>query len=108
VQLTDKLEAKLAMERADWECWKKLKERFKQILGPFLFDCGWRDCHCLAELSVRPSATLNWFFFHKVFAPWKCITAYKKVGTTTQEGVTGACLDNPQLLRSSNNSNDVA
>jgi hypothetical protein len=38
VQLADKLEAKQEIVKADWECWKKLEERFKQIHGPFLFD----------------------------------------------------------------------
>jgi hypothetical protein len=38
VQLADKLEAKRAMENADWECWKKSKEGFKQFHGLFLFD----------------------------------------------------------------------
>jgi len=28
VQLADKLEAKRAMEKADWECWKKLEETY--------------------------------------------------------------------------------
>ena len=26
------------MMKADWECWKKIEERFEQIHGPFLFD----------------------------------------------------------------------
>ncbi len=38
MQLADKLEAKQEMVKADWECWKKLEERFEQIHGPFLFD----------------------------------------------------------------------
>jgi hypothetical protein len=38
VQLTDKLEAKQAMVKADWECWKKLKDQFEQIHGLFSFD----------------------------------------------------------------------
>jgi hypothetical protein len=38
VQLADKLEVKLAMAKADWECWKKLEEQFKQIHGLFSFD----------------------------------------------------------------------
>jgi hypothetical protein len=38
VQLTDKFEAKQAMEKADWECWKKLEEGFKQFRGLLLFD----------------------------------------------------------------------
>ncbi len=38
MQLADKLEAKQAMEKADWECWKKLKEGFEQFHGLFLFD----------------------------------------------------------------------
>jgi hypothetical protein len=38
VQFADKLEAKRAMAKADWECWKKLKEQFKQIHEIFSFD----------------------------------------------------------------------
>ncbi len=38
VQLADKLEAKQAIEKADWECWKKLEEGFEQFHGFFLFD----------------------------------------------------------------------
>jgi hypothetical protein len=38
VQLTDELEAKQAMAKADWECWKKLEEQFEQIHGLFSFD----------------------------------------------------------------------
>jgi hypothetical protein len=40
VQLADKLEAKGAMEKADWECWKKLEEGFEQFHRLFLFDLG--------------------------------------------------------------------
>ncbi len=29
------LEAKQAMEKADWECWKKIEERFKKITDHF-------------------------------------------------------------------------
>jgi len=38
VQLADELEATQEMVKADWECWKKLEERFKWIHGPFLSD----------------------------------------------------------------------
>jgi hypothetical protein len=38
VQLADELEATQEMVKADWECWKKLEERFKQIHGTFLSD----------------------------------------------------------------------
>ncbi len=38
MQLADKLEAKQAMAKADWEFWKKLQEQFEQIHGLFLFD----------------------------------------------------------------------
>jgi hypothetical protein len=38
VQLADELEATREMAKADWECWKKLEERFERIHGPFLFD----------------------------------------------------------------------
>jgi hypothetical protein len=38
VQLADKLKAKRAMAKADWECWKKLEEGFEQFHGLFLFD----------------------------------------------------------------------
>jgi hypothetical protein len=38
VQLTDKLEAKQAMVKVDWDCWNKLEEGFEQLYGLFLFD----------------------------------------------------------------------
>ena len=38
VQLADQLEAKQAMAKANWVCWKKLEERVKQIHRPFLLD----------------------------------------------------------------------
>jgi hypothetical protein len=38
VQLADKLEAKRAIDMADWECWKKLEKGFKKKHGLFLFD----------------------------------------------------------------------
>jgi hypothetical protein len=41
-------------------------------------------------------------------APTKTATFPAKVGTAKWEGVIGACLDNPQVLRSSDNSNNVA
>ncbi len=34
----DKFEAKQAIKKADWECWKKLEEEFKQFHGLHLFD----------------------------------------------------------------------
>ncbi len=34
----DKLEAKQAMAKADWECRRKLEEQIEQIQGLFLFD----------------------------------------------------------------------
>jgi hypothetical protein len=42
LQLTDKLEAKQEMMKADWECWKK-KKQFEQIHGPILFDLDDND-----------------------------------------------------------------
>jgi len=40
VQLADadELEAKQAMAKTDWECWKKLEEGFEQFYSPFLSD----------------------------------------------------------------------
>jgi hypothetical protein len=38
VQLADELEAEQEMMKADWECWKKIEERFERTHGPFLFD----------------------------------------------------------------------
>ncbi len=32
MQLADKLEAKRALVKADWDCWKKLEEQFKKIM----------------------------------------------------------------------------
>ncbi len=45
MQLADKLEAKRAMVKADWECWKEADKRWEaldlQVNGPFLFE--WDD-----------------------------------------------------------------
>jgi hypothetical protein len=38
VQLADKFKAKQAIEKADWECWKKVEEGFEQFHGLLLFD----------------------------------------------------------------------
>ena len=48
--------------------------------------------------------------FQKAFKPSKSIVVYEEVDATTREGVTHACLclDNPQVLGSSDNSDDVA
>ncbi len=43
MQLADKLEAKRAMVKADWECWKKIEEQFEQIHGLFSFDLNDND-----------------------------------------------------------------
>jgi hypothetical protein len=43
VQLTDKLEVKQEMAKADWECWMKLEKQFEQIHGPFLLDTDDND-----------------------------------------------------------------
>ncbi len=37
--------------------------------------------------------------FQKAFVPSRCITAWRKVGAATEDGVTCACLDNPQVLK---------
>jgi len=37
--------------------------------------------------------------FQKAFVRLKCLAAWKKVGAATPEGVTRACLDNPQVLQ---------
>jgi hypothetical protein len=41
--------------------------------------------------------------FQKAFVRSKCLAAWKKVGAATPEGVTRACLDNPQVLRNISN-----
>ncbi len=38
MQLAEELEAKRAMAKADWECWRKLEEQIEQIHALFLFD----------------------------------------------------------------------
>jgi hypothetical protein len=38
VQLADKLEAKRAMAKADWECGKKIEDGVEQFHGFFLLD----------------------------------------------------------------------
>jgi hypothetical protein len=43
VQLTDKLEAKQEMVKADWERWKKKEKEYKLIHGPILFDLDDND-----------------------------------------------------------------
>jgi hypothetical protein len=45
--------------------------------------------------------------FQKAFIPLNCLSAWKKVGAATPEGVTYACLDNPKILRSSDDSNEI-
>ena len=35
VQLTDKFKVKQAMEKADWECWKKLEDGFENFMDSF-------------------------------------------------------------------------
>jgi hypothetical protein len=45
--------------------------------------------------------------FQKAFAPSKCLSAWKKVGAATPEGVIHACLNNPQVMRSSDNINKI-
>ncbi len=44
--------------------------------------------------------------FQKAFVRSKCLAAYKKVGAATPEGVTRACLDNPQVLRNLSSDDD--
>ncbi len=44
--------------------------------------------------------------FQKVFVQLKCLAAYKKVGAAMPEGVTRACLNNPQVLRNISNDGD--
>ncbi len=46
--------------------------------------------------------------FQKAFSRLKCLAAYAKVGAPTREGVTRACLNNPQVLTSNDTSNDIA
>ena len=52
MQLADKLEAKRAMVKADWECWKEADKQQEaldlQVNGPFLFE--WDD---LSEEALR-------------------------------------------------------
>ncbi len=45
--------------------------------------------------------------FQKAFVPLKCLLSWKTVGAATPEGVTHACLDNPQVLRSSDDGDDI-
>ncbi len=66
-----------------------------KFVGLLLF--GGVDCE--TKFNVEVGA------FQKAFVQPKCLAAYKKVGATTPEGVTSACLDNPQVLRSSDNNN---
>ena len=45
--------------------------------------------------------------FQKGFARSKCLTAWKKVGTATLQGITRACLHNPQVLKSLGDNEDT-
>ena len=67
-----------------------------KFVGLLLF--GGVDCE--TKFNVEVGA------FQKAFVRPKCLAAYKKVGAATPEGVTRACLDNPQVLRSSDNNNN--
>ena len=44
--------------------------------------------------------------FQKAFIQSKCLAAYKKVGAATPEGITRACLNNPQVLQNISNDGD--
>ena len=44
--------------------------------------------------------------FQKAFGRSKCLAAYKKVGAATPEGITRACLNNPQVLQNISNDGD--
>jgi hypothetical protein len=62
VQLADKLEAKRAMAKADWECWKKLEKQFEQIHGIFSFDLcvykhGLYNAKSLPRQGINPQAS---------------------------------------------------
>jgi hypothetical protein len=62
VQLADKLEAKQAMAKADWECWKKLEEGFKQYHGLFLCDLvddDQEDAHQSERIRQRWTVELS-------------------------------------------------
>ena len=53
------------------------------------------------ELQVNLGA------FQKGFAHLKCLAAWKKVSTATPEGITRACLNNPQVLKLLGNDKDT-
>jgi len=44
--------------------------------------------------------------FQKAFIRSKCLEAYKKVGAATPEGITHACLNNPQVLQNISDDGD--
>ena len=44
--------------------------------------------------------------FQKAFVQLKCLAAYKKGGVATPEGVTRACLNNPQVFRNLSSDDD--
>ena len=53
--------AKQVMEKADWECWEKVEEEFKQIHRPFLFDLdddGQEDTHQDKRIKQRLNVKL--------------------------------------------------
>ncbi len=59
VQLADKFKTKQEMEKADWECRKKLEQQFEQIHGPFFFDLD-EDYHDnLQDKRIRQRWNVN-------------------------------------------------
>jgi len=75
---------------------KKSLSLQQKFVGLPLF--GGVDCD--TQFNVEVGA------FQKAFGQSKCLAAYKKVGTATPEGITRACLNNPQVLRNISNDGD--
>ena len=45
--------------------------------------------------------------FQKGFAQSRCISAWAKVGAATTEGITRACLDDPQVMKALGDDEDT-
>ncbi len=44
--------------------------------------------------------------FQKAFVPLQCIPSWRKVGAVAEDGITRACLDNPQVMKAIGDGNE--
>jgi len=61
---------------------------------------------CLVESTVTPSSTLRWVLSRRRSYDRNVSQRTRKVGAATPEGITRACLKNPQVLQNISNDGD--